>query len=141
MSNRGATLMNKANCDWLLLLGRVLLGAIFVVAGFSKLMTFNASMAMMASQGIPMAGIALALAIVFELGGGLMVVLGYKARLGALMLFVFIIPVTFVFHSFWGMEGAEMANQSHHFLKNLSMMGGCLYVMACGAGAYSIDKS
>lgn len=126
--------------DLIALLGRVFVALIFVMAGVMKIFGFESTAEMMAGQGIPMAQLALVLAIILELGGGLMVMFGWKARLGALMLVVFMIPVTFVFHSFWLHEASEIQNQMHHFLKNLTMMGGALYVMAFGAGKYSIDK-
>ena len=74
------------------------------------------------------------------LGGGLLVLFGFKARFGAFLLFIFTIPVTFVFHSFWNMPADQITNQMHHFMKNISIMGGTLYLMAYGAGRFGFDR-
>jgi len=123
-----------------MLLARVCLTAIFILAGYDKIMHFDSTAQMMASQGIPYSDIFLVIAIIFEFGGGLLVLLGLQARLGAFLLFLFVIPVTFVFHPFWNIEDmASMQNQMQHFYKNLTILGGMLYVMVCGAGCYSLD--
>lgn len=123
----------------LTVVGRILFSLIFVISGFHKLMTFSATASMMAGMGVPNNEIMLVIAILFELGGGLLVLLGWYTRFGAFLLFLFMIPVTFVFHSFWNDEGAQMLNNIYHFLKNLSMMGATLYLMSFGAGKISID--
>jgi len=125
--------------DFVLLLGRICIALIFVVAGFNKIMTFGGTAAMMASKGVQGSEFVLILAIIFELGGGLLVLFGWYARFGAILLFLFMIPVTYVFHSFWTYEGAAMVNNIHHFFKNLSIMGAMLYIMAAGAGSFSLD--
>ena len=122
------------------LLGRVFFGLIFLIAGVSKVIDFSGTASYMASHGLPMSEILLVLAIIVELGGALMVVFGWNARYGALLLALFVLAVTFVFHSFWTYENVVAAtNQMHHFLKNLAMFGGALYIMAFGAGKYSLD--
>jgi len=125
--------------NFILLVARICLAAIFVIAGFDKIMTFTETAALLASKGVQGSEFVLVLSIIFELGGGLLILLGWYARFGAILLFLFMIPVTYVFHSFWTYEGAAMVNNMHHFLKNLSMMGGMLYIMACGAGRFSFD--
>jgi putative oxidoreductase len=136
--------MNDIRCEWcernLTLIGRVLLAVIFIVAGIGKLMDPAATAGYMASQGLPMVDVLLWLTILVELGGGLMLLVGYRARLAALFLFLFLIPVTFIFHAFWAVEPAESVNQMRQFLKNLAIMGGLLYVMAFGAGPLSLDQ-
>lgn len=122
------------------LIGRICFSTIFIVAGYHKLAAYSATVAVMTSKGIPMAEWLIVGAIILELGGGILVLLGYKARLGALMLLLFIIPVSYYFHSFWGYGPEEMVNQMHHFMKNLAMMGGALYIMAFGPGVFSLDK-
>lgn len=123
----------------LLLIGRVLFSLMFITAGFDKLMHFSTYAADMSGKGIEAATLVLIIAIIFELGGGLLVLLGWYTRIGAVLLFLFIIPVTYVYHNFWAMGGQEMVNNSHHFFKNLSLLGGTLYLIACGAGHISID--
>jgi len=127
--------------DFIALLGRIALSLIFVASGFDKIMSFTQTAGLMASKGLPYSQILLIASIVFELGGGLMVFLGWRARFGALMLFLFVIPVTVVFHSFWSYAPADAINQMQHFMKNLAIMGGALYVMAYGAGNYSVDAA
>jgi putative oxidoreductase len=94
----------------------------------------------MASKGMPLVPLLLALTIVIELGGGLLLAVGYKARWVALLIFLFLIPVTVIFHPFWGIDAAQVQNQMNHFLKNVAIMGAMLMVFAFGPGAYSLDK-
>jgi putative oxidoreductase len=73
--------------------------------------------------------------------GGVSVILGYHAKLGALMLLVFLVPVTLVMHKFWGIADPQMATmQRINFMKNLSLCGGCLMIMYFGSGPYSLDS-
>jgi putative oxidoreductase len=123
------------------LVGRICVSLIFVVAGLQKVVAFDATMALMDKAGVPHAEWVLIVAIILELGGGILVFLGLYARFGAFLLFLFVIPVTYYFHSFWGMEPGTAAYvaQSHHALKNLAIWGGTLYVMAYGPGSISFD--
>lgn len=122
------------------LLGRILLATLFLLSGFMKIPGFEATAGMMASKGLPMPQVLLAITIVVEMGGGLMIIAGFKARWAALGLFLWLIPVTLVFHRFWGIDAAQAQGQMTHFLKNLSIMGGMALLFAFGPGAYSIDK-
>jgi putative oxidoreductase len=124
----------------ILLTGRILLAFIFLLSGFNKVNHFDGTVQYMTHAGLPYPGLLVIPAIVLELGGGLMVITGWKTRWAALGLLVFIIPVTLTFHAFWNVDPAEMQNQMNHFLKNLSMMGGLLYVYAVGPGRYSLDR-
>ncbi|MCZ6719243.1 MAG: DoxX family protein [Gammaproteobacteria bacterium] len=119
------------------IVGRILLAAIFIVAGMNKLLNFGGTVAYMESAGLPMVEVLLVATIVIELGGGLMIALAWNARWAALAIFLFIIPVTLIFHDFWTVEGQEMQNQLNHFMKNLAIMGGMLYVIVMGSGPYS----
>jgi putative oxidoreductase len=78
-------------------------------------------------------------AVGFELGGGFSVLLGYKARLGALALFLFLIPVTLTFHNFWTYPPEQQKMQMILFMHNLTLMGGLLLVLTFGPGPLSID--
>ncbi|MFB6346605.1 MAG: DoxX family protein [bacterium] len=126
--------MNNSN-DSVLLSGRILLAAIFVMSGITKLTQFGGTVDQIASVGVPLATVAAVGAILVEVGGGLSVVFGYKARLGTWLLFLFLIPTTLLFHNPVTMEG-----QTIPFLKNLSIMGGLLVVAGAGAGRLALDS-
>ena len=123
------------------LFGRFLLGLIFIIAGWGKIMAYSGTAGYMASKGMPLVSLLLPLTILLELGCGLMLVLGWHARWAALALFLFIIPTTLVFHNFWAAPPAQVQSQMNNFLKNLAIMGGMLYVIVYGAGPVSASKS
>jgi putative oxidoreductase len=130
----------KSYSDALALVGRILLGLIFVLSGFQKLTGFSGAVGAIASKGLPMPEVLAVLTIAIELGAGLLLVVGLKARWAGLLLFLFIIPVSLTFHNFWTMEGAAAAMNKIQFLKNVAIMGGMLMVAAFGPGRYSVDK-
>ncbi len=115
------------------LLGRILLGLIFVMSGLTKITGFEATQQQMAAQGMPLTAVFLVGAIVVEVLGGLSVILGLWARGGAAALILFLIPATLIFHTDFGQQ-----TQVIMFLKNLSIMGGLLFVVAFGSGPYRI---
>ncbi len=119
--------------------GRILLSLMFIISGWGKITGFAGTAGYMASKGMPFPQLLLAGAIIVEFGGGLMLLFGWKARLAALAIFLFIIPATLVFHNFWAADPAQVQGQTIHFMKNLTIMGGMLYVMAFGAGPLSLD--
>lgn len=127
--------------DGVALIGRIALAAIFVLSGLEKLVDFTGTASMIAGAGVPLPTVAAAVAVVIELGGGLAIFAGWMTRVAALAIVVFLIIVSPIFHNFWTMEGeARMMNQVM-FLKNVSMLGGFLLLMAFGPGRYSVDKS
>ncbi len=107
-------------------LGRLLLSVIFILSGVQKLMHFSQTASMMAGKGIPLATVALALSIAVEVGGGLLLIIGYKVRYVAMVMALFLVPVTLTFHNFWAFQGAAREMQMVNFLKNLAIMGGLL---------------
>ncbi|MFC6522789.1 DoxX family protein [Undibacterium arcticum] len=109
-------------------LGRAFLGALFFISGIYKIIGFAYVAGWMASSGLPLAGLLLAITIVIEIGGGLMLITGWQARWSALVL-ALLIPVTFVFHAFWSADAASFQNQLTQFLKNLAIVGGMLLVL------------
>jgi putative oxidoreductase len=111
---------------WQLVLGRVLLSVIFILSGLGKLPHFHDIAGMMAAKGIPLASVALVLTLFIEIGGGLLVLTGYKAQYAALVMALWLIPVTLVFHHFWGIPAEQQQDQTVHFLKNVAIMGGLL---------------
>lgn len=130
------TTLNNAST----LAGRALLGLIFIVSGFGKITGFAGTAGFMASKGMPMAEVLLVGAIAVEFLGGLMLLVGWKARWAALAIFLFIIPATLIFHNPAGLTGQEAQNQMINIMKNLSIMGGMLMVFAFGPGAWSLDR-
>jgi putative oxidoreductase len=132
--------MNTTLTDTSALVGRILLAAIFIISGFGKIMGYDGTAGYMASKGLPMVAVLLPLTIATELGGGLLLAIGFKARWAALLLFLFTIPTTLVFHNFWAADAASYQMQQINFLKNVAIMGGMLMAFAFGPGAYSVDK-
>jgi putative oxidoreductase len=116
------------------LAGRILLALLFIVSGFGKITGWDGTAGYMASKGLPMVPVLLALTIAMELGGGVLLAVGFRARWVAAAFVLFLIPVTFIFHP------PGDAAQQINFFKNLSIMGGMLMVFANGAGAYSVDR-
>ena len=128
----------SASTNALVLLGRLLYALIFLMAApnnFSK-----QAIAYAASQGAPLASIGVPLMGVISLVGGLSIVLGYRAKIGAWLIVVFLLVVTPIMHKFWGLTDPMMAQvQMIMFLKNLSMLGGALLIAQFGAGPLSLD--
>jgi putative oxidoreductase len=124
--------MRTGYSDWLGLLGRILMSAIFIWAGYNKAVTPSATMAMMGHYGLPLPGAAYAVTLIVELGFGIVFLIGYRARLTALVLAVWCIATAMVAHHHPG----EMI----HFMKNVCMAGGFLQVVAFGAGRISVDR-
>lgn len=126
--------------DGLALLGRVLLGVLFVISGFEKITGFAGTAGFIASKGLPMPTVLAAVAVAIEFLGGIALVVGFKTRWAGLLLAVFLVVITPVFHNFWDAPAAEAMNQQINFMKNLSILGGMLVVAAFGPGRYSVDK-
>jgi putative oxidoreductase len=121
------------------LLGRILIGAIFVVSGFSKLTDSAGTIAYMTQAGVPSPEILVYVAGAAELAGGLALVLGFLTRIAALGLFVVMVLINYFMHAFWALEGAEAQAQMVQFMKNLAIMGGLAAFVAFGPGRYSVD--
>lgn len=114
--------------------GRVLLAAIFIFSALGKLAAPAGTIGYIESSGLPFATLALGIAIAVELGGGLLLVVGFKTRWVAAALAAFSVVTGLAFHHALGDQ-----NQLIHLLKNFAMAGGLLQVVAFGAGAFSID--
>ena len=121
------------------LIGRVFLSVIFILAGLGKIGDWSGTAGYMASRGMPAIPLFLTLAIIFEVLGGFSVLLGFKTKIGALALFLFLVPATLIFHNFWTYPEAQQQMQMIMFLKNLAIMGGLLTLAAAGPGPLSID--
>ncbi|WP_373454500.1 DoxX family protein [Bordetella genomosp. 9] len=117
------------------LISRVLLAALFLIAGIGKLAAPAGTIAYITAAGLPLPTIAYAVALLVELGGGVLLIVGYRTRLVAAVMAVFTVVTALAFHSAWG-----DANQQVNFLKNLAIAGGLLQLVLNGAGAYSLDR-
>ena len=116
------------------LIGRILLVLIFLQSGIGKVGNFEGTVKYMASHGMPLPTLFLIGAIFFELVGSITVITGYFTRFGALLLIIFLIPTTLIFHTHF-----TDPMQKIHFMKNVSMFGGCLILLTAGAGRFSLD--
>jgi putative oxidoreductase len=121
------------------LIGRVLLGAIFLISGFAKLTDSSGTIQHMEGVGVPAASTLVWIAGVAEVLGGLSLATGLLARVGAIGLIAFLAITTYYFHAFWNLSGAERLPQMVNFMKNLSIAGGLLLLVAHGPGRYSLD--
>ena len=123
---------------YLSLPGRILFALIFILSGFTHFSAKTIGYA--ASHGVPGAHILVPLAGILAIVGGLLIAVGFATRLGALLLVVFLVPVTLMMHNFWAVhDPAARQMQFVNFMKNVSMLGGALVIFAFGAGALSVD--
>jgi putative oxidoreductase len=123
------------------LVGRVLLALIFIIAGFGKITGFDGTVGYMQAYNVPMTQVLAVLAIIVELGGGLMIAVGWKARWAAAAIFIFVLIASFIFHAFWAVPADQAQLQNIMFMKNLAIMGGMLYIIVYGSGPLSVDKN
>src|SRR4051812_34981839 len=121
------------------LIGRILFASIFILAAFGHFSSQEIAFA--AAQGVPLAAIVVPFSGLLALIGGLSVALGYKARFGAVLVILFLVPVTLMMHQFWAATDPMVAqNQMAHFLKNVSLIGSALVIFHFGAGPHSLDE-
>ena len=140
----GSTALSRADevvtssRGFVVLLGRLFFVLIFLLSGpnhFSK-----QTIAYAASQGVPLASVAVPLSGLIALIGGLSILLGYRAKIGAWLIVLFLVPVTLMLHKFWGISDPTIAQmQMVMFMKNVSMLGGALLISQFGAGPFSLD--
>jgi len=115
---------------------RTFLTVIFLRSGTSKIFGFAGTVEQLAGQGVPLPAVTLAVSICLEVLGALSVILGFKARWGAIALIVFLVPTTLIFHTDFSIPG-----EGNQFFKNLGLIGGLLLVSVWGAGPVSIDAA
>jgi putative oxidoreductase len=122
----------------LVLFGRLLFVLIFLMAApnhFSK-----QTIAYAASQGVPFASILVPFSGVLALVGGLSILIGYRAKIGAVLLMLFLVPVTFMMHKFWTVQDPMMMQmQMVMFMKNVAILGGAIFISQMGPGPLSVD--
>lgn len=124
---------------YVLLLGRILFAAIFIVASVAHFSQNDIQYA--ASKGVPIPSLLVPLSGIIALVGGLSILLGYKARWGAWLIVIFLIPVTIMMHNFWGISDPMAATmQQANFFKNISMLGGALMISYFGSGPLSLSN-
>src|SRR5690606_29953291 len=123
----------------LALVSRLLLAALFLPAGLSKIGGFEGTAGYIASVGLPMPAVGAAVAIAVEVLGALALILGLGTRWAALALAAFTLVASFFFHNFWAMPAEQQMMQQRMFMKNIGVVGGLLALVAFGAGAFSLD--
>ena len=121
------------------LVARLMIAAIFVVSGFGKMTGFDGTVGFIASKGLPLPQLAAIAAIVVELGGGILLILGWKTRWAAAAMCIFTVVAALIFHNFWVVPAEQAQNQMIHFMKNICMAGGLLYVVVFGSGPLAVD--
>lgn len=117
------------------LIARILLSALFVWSGINKILNPAGTQQYMTANGLPLVGLLYLATVIVEVGGGLSVLLGYKARWGAIALALFLIPATLIFHTNFADQMQQIA-----FMKNLAIFGGLLMIVQYGAGRISLDR-
>lgn len=122
------------------LAGRVLLVALFVFSGVTKLVDVTGTAGHIQAKGLPAPTALAVAAAMVEIAGGLMIMFGWKTRAATIMLIVFTGVATVIFHDFWNVAGREQINQMLHAFKNVSMIGGFLILFGAGPGRHSIEE-
>ena len=117
------------------LVARTFMAVIFLRSGLSKIAGFADTQAQIASAGLPLAALVTVFTILFQLAGAASLILGYKTRIGAVLIMLFLIPATLVFHN-----PIADPSQMTQFMKNLAIIGGLLMAFAYGAGPISLDR-
>lgn len=131
--------MNTAWTHFASLAARILLALIFIQSGFGKLTALEATAGYIASKGLPMPQVLAAGAAAVELLGGILLVVGWKARWAAAAIFAFLVPTTYFFHNPLGVPPDQARMETIQLMKNLAIMGGMLMVIAFGPGGWSLD--
>lgn len=122
------------------LLGRILIALLFIPAGLSKISHFEGTAGYIASKGLPLPQAFAAAAIFVEVIVALALLVGFRARIAALLIALFTVAAAVIFHNFWAVPAEQVMAQQVNFYKNLAIAGGLLFVAAHGAGAYSLDN-
>lgn len=120
-------------------IGRLLLVALFLPAGISKLTGFAGTVGYIASVGLPLPAVGAVLALVVEIAGSVALLLGYQTRIAALVLAAFTLVASVFFHAYWSAPEAQAFVTQLLFFKNIAVVGGLLILAAQGAGAFSLD--
>ncbi|MDO8449455.1 MAG: DoxX family protein [Rhodoferax sp.] len=133
-------IMSTSIQNGLSLAARVLLAALFLPAGISKLTGFSGTVGYISSVGLPLPTVAAALALIVEIGGGLALFAGFGTRFAALALATFTLVASFFFHAYWAVPADQAFVTQLLFFKNIAVVGGLLALAAHGAGGWSLDS-
>jgi putative oxidoreductase len=126
--------------DWAEVLGRIGLAVLFLWSAYTKFAYMAPTIAYMKAYGMPAAEFLVWPAAVLEVVAGAMLLLGWKARWAALALAGYTVVSMLIFHAYWGVPADQVQNQQIHFMKNLAILGGLLFVFARGSGRYALDR-
>ncbi|MGB6978812.1 MAG: DoxX family protein [Candidatus Acidiferrales bacterium] len=133
--------MSSSNTNVTVLAGRILMSAVFLFSGISKIAAFSTMAGFAQAKGLPLPEAAIGIAAAIEIIGGLFVLVGFQTRVSAWVLALYLIPTTLIFHNFWAMQGMDRMDNQGHFLKNFAIIGGLLILASYGAGGFSVDAS
>jgi putative oxidoreductase len=131
---------NVAAQSQLLLVGRSLIGLLFLVAGIRKLIAIAGTAAYFTKLGFPMPELMTWVSVVVEIGGGLLLIAGWQTRRISWFLILYVAIAIAMAHRFWEFDAAQYGNQLNHFLKNLAVIGSLLYLVVFGPGRLSVDE-
>jgi putative oxidoreductase len=129
---------NDAFLSAWILFSRVLLSLPFLYSGIDKCLHWAAAQREVAASGLPWPSLLHLVTVALQLGAGFSVLLGIEARLGALLLCLFLVPVTVMYHPFWKRSGADLVAEADHFLLNFAVIGGLSMIIAFGSGRISV---
>jgi putative oxidoreductase len=121
------------------LVGRILMAWLFIPAGFSKIAGFTGTVGYAAAVGLPLPEVGVAVGLLVELIGGILLLIGFMTRPAALVLAFFTLVASFFFHAYWSVPADQAMMQQLLFNKNIAVVGGLLAFAAFGAGAFSVD--
>ena len=137
-----SNVLAPSDAAYWILSARMLLALPFLYSGIDKTWRWSAAQREVAASGLPWPTLLHVVTVLVQLGGGFSLLLGIEPRLGTLLLLVFLIPVTVMYHPFWKRSGADFVTEADHFLSNLAIVGGLLVIVALGSGPISlIDHS
>ena len=131
--------MSDALQNPLALAGRLLLALLFLPAGLTKIAGFAGTVGYIASKGLPLPAVGAVIAIGVEVLGGLALLVGFGTRVAALVLAVFTVAATVIFHAWWAVPAEAQMVQQLMFFKNIAVVGGLLVLAAHAAGGWSLD--
>lgn len=122
------------------LIGRVLISGVFLWAAYEKIKSWNATVSYMKSKNVPQLHIVLPVLVALKIIGGLSVLLGWHAHIGALLLLIVTVLSVLKLHAFWERQGAERNMEQLFFMKEVAIIGGLFLVLALGSGHFGLGS-